>query len=332
MGAPDEGEAEPSPDRSTSLGTSDSAAGSVAAMPMPWKMRATTNGPMGPPGSTPGSSRTAQPARSAKPPRHECAQATDPIDEHPRHEGGRDLDEGSDPDDDADLGVRHAGLCQRDRQRRGERVEAGLDREQGQRRVGAPAHHPRRRWEREVADPGAPGPGGSAVGGAGWSPAGHGTLAGASAPPRTATAPARIRRGRETAWTTAPPASGRTRQPVAIRARPACCLSVRPAIRLEVRMLRAIRAPRPAEVEPDPGRRRPSSARPSSTPGSVAPPGGADRRSFHHLQDRGIRERRTIGVEVAEQHDELRVELRPGVSLSSATPRRATSRAGTGGR
>ena len=57
--------ARPNPRRigSTSLGTSESAAGSVAAMPMPWKIRATTNGPSGPPGSTPGSSRTAQPAR-----------------------------------------------------------------------------------------------------------------------------------------------------------------------------------------------------------------------------------------------------------------------------
>ena len=57
--------ARPNPRRigSTSLGTSESAAGSVAAMPMPWKILATTNGPSGPPGSTPGSSRTAHPAR-----------------------------------------------------------------------------------------------------------------------------------------------------------------------------------------------------------------------------------------------------------------------------
>ncbi len=48
---------------STSLGTSDRAAGSVAAMPIPWKTLATRNGPVGPPGSTPGSSRTAQPRR-----------------------------------------------------------------------------------------------------------------------------------------------------------------------------------------------------------------------------------------------------------------------------
>ena len=48
---------------SVRCGTSDSAAGSVPAMPIPWKIRATMNGPAGPPGSTPGSMRIPQPTR-----------------------------------------------------------------------------------------------------------------------------------------------------------------------------------------------------------------------------------------------------------------------------
>ncbi len=57
--------ASPNPrrDAATRRGTSDSAAGRDAAIPIPWKIRATTNGHDGPPGSTPGSRRIRQPIR-----------------------------------------------------------------------------------------------------------------------------------------------------------------------------------------------------------------------------------------------------------------------------
>ena len=102
--------ARPNPRRtgSTSLGTSDSAAGSVAAMPMPWKIASDDERPHGPAGLDAGQQQDGAAGEVGEPAAHECAQATDPIDEHPCHERGRDLDERSDPDDDADLGVRHA--------------------------------------------------------------------------------------------------------------------------------------------------------------------------------------------------------------------------------
>ena len=57
--------ARPNPRRDGSIrrGTSERAEGSVHAMPTPWKILATTNGPAGPPGSTPGSMRIAHPTR-----------------------------------------------------------------------------------------------------------------------------------------------------------------------------------------------------------------------------------------------------------------------------
>ena len=107
MGAPDEGEAEPAPrPAATSRGTSDSAAGSVAAMPIPWKIRATMNGADGPPGSTPGRSRIGAADEVGQPAGGERAQAADAIDDDAGDEGGRDLDERRRPDDQPDLRVR----------------------------------------------------------------------------------------------------------------------------------------------------------------------------------------------------------------------------------
>ena len=57
--------ASPTPRRRADVrrGTSDIAAGRFPAIPMPWNRRATTNGSDGPPGSTPGRIRIAQPMR-----------------------------------------------------------------------------------------------------------------------------------------------------------------------------------------------------------------------------------------------------------------------------
>ena len=62
--------ASPRPRRvaATSRGTSDSAAGRIAAMPIPWKTLAARKGPTEPPGSTPGSARITQPTMYASPP------------------------------------------------------------------------------------------------------------------------------------------------------------------------------------------------------------------------------------------------------------------------
>ena len=57
----------------------------------------------------------------------------------PVQEGRRDLDEGRRPDDQPDLRIGDAGLRERDRQRCGERMEAGLDGEDGE----GETEHPR---------------------------------------------------------------------------------------------------------------------------------------------------------------------------------------------
>ena len=74
-------------------GTRDSAAGSVPAMPIPWKIRATMNGPAGPPGSTPGRSRIGAPDEIGEPADREHPQPAHPIDDDAGQERGRDLDE-----------------------------------------------------------------------------------------------------------------------------------------------------------------------------------------------------------------------------------------------
>ena len=131
--------ASPNPRRAaaTSRGTSDSAAGSVAAMPIPWKIRAAMNGADGPPGSTPGEQQDHAADQVGEPAGGERAQAADAVDDDAGDEGGRDLDERRRPDDQPDLRIGDAGPRQRDRQRRGERMEAGLHGEEGE---GKPEH------------------------------------------------------------------------------------------------------------------------------------------------------------------------------------------------
>ncbi len=97
----------------------------------------------------------------------ERSDAADAIDDDAGDERGRDLDERRRPDDEADLRIRDAGPGERDRQRRGEPVEAGLDGEQGE----GEAEHAAIIGEARPA--GSPAPAvralaGRRVGGAGW--------------------------------------------------------------------------------------------------------------------------------------------------------------------
>ena len=59
----------------------------------------------------------------------EDPQAADPVDDHSRHERGRDLDQGGNTDDQPDLRIGDAGPGQRHRERRRESVEPGLSHE-----------------------------------------------------------------------------------------------------------------------------------------------------------------------------------------------------------
>ena len=68
----------------------------------------------------------------ASPPIVKARNPADPVDDDASQEGRRDLDERSRADDQPDLRVGDAGLCERDRQRRGEGMEAGLDGEDGE--------------------------------------------------------------------------------------------------------------------------------------------------------------------------------------------------------
>ena len=114
----------------------------------------------------------------------ECTDPADPVDDDARQEGRRDLDEGRRPDDQPDLRIGDAGLRERDRQRRGERMEAGLDGEDGE----GETEHPRIIAERSPAER-SPAPAVRARGRVGGSagPAGarraRPTLAAAAAPP-----------------------------------------------------------------------------------------------------------------------------------------------------
>ena len=155
--------ASPNPRRagSTSRGTSESAAGRMAAMPIPWKIRPRGTEPTVRPARRPGATGSrSRPCRPA--PRREPAHATDPIDDDARDERGRDLDQCRGPDDQSDLWIRYPGARQRDRQRRRERVEAGLHGEEGD----GESEHPSIIGQRDLvqvdAGPGGPGPGGSA--------------------------------------------------------------------------------------------------------------------------------------------------------------------------
>ena len=165
MGAPDERETEPAPIGGDEPWDQRQGAGSVAAMPIPWKMRAAMNGADGPPGSTPGRRRMRAADQVGHAAGGERAQATDTVDDDAGDERGRDLDQRRGPDDQPDLGIGDAGSRQGDGQRCRERMEPGLHGEEGD---GKPEHRPiigHVAGSGLAAGPGGPGPrrvGGSA--------------------------------------------------------------------------------------------------------------------------------------------------------------------------
>ena len=244
----------------------------------------------------------------------ERPQATDAVDDDAGDERGGDLDQRRGPDDQPDLRIRDSGPGQGDGQRCRERMEPGLH---GEESDGEPEHAPIIGHAIEVRvgrRPRRSGPwrvGGSA------GPAEPGGLAGtddASRRRSPATYPAMHSRLSGPAR----PADGSAgRDPVLVRA--GSVALARPG-RGRIGAVRASTSPWPsaASVIEEAFARR----------ASGAPADDRARLRVGDGQDRRVGRRGTVRVEVAEERDELGVELGPGVLLAARrSRRRATSRA-----
>ena len=144
VGAADEGEAEPAPDRLDQPGHERERGRQRRGDADALEDASDDERPDGPAGLDAGQQQDGAAGEVGEPAAHERAQAADPIDEHARDEGGRDLDERRGPDDRRPIwGSGTPAWASATGSDAVNAWKPGLDREQGERRVGAPAHHPR---------------------------------------------------------------------------------------------------------------------------------------------------------------------------------------------